>query len=629
MSEKRSWLTHRVVLGAIFASVALMPVALWMSLIGGAAGGLAFTTILFLMLMLRGSKPLMKQEIYLLNLAITTAVYSIFFLQFINRVYFAEAPEARAFGVTEFLPRWWVPGDLMIRRQIVRTFLHPAWALPIAVSVAATALGALIQVSLGYLAYQLYVVKERLPFPLARVSAEIAVTLGEREPRKVRTMSLGFVLAFAYSLLAYAPYIIGSTLQGQIVSMIPIPFADFSQAAETYLKLRGTLLGVSTDVFTFFSGFVLPTRIILHMLVGSLAVWVVGNAVILSWYRWVVPEWTPGSNLQTNWQLTYMHVWSAGLLGLTFAAIVSQLVGGWRVFSAIFKPLLVGEEQETRTILYLPLLAYACGAVAWLALLLWLVPGYPLAVALILTIVWPLLSTLVNARAVGETGYPIAQIPLRELLLISSLRDVPVRSELNVAAWLAPVPGDGVGWCTEFYVARYVGVSIRDVLVTVFAIATPLSLIMSFVYTSLLWSFSPIPSQAFPWAQASWPIGVIQTCIWITRGTMLQSAIFNPGSLPILEVAMGVGLAAFLASTLLRLPISPMLLAVGASTIPPYAITIAIGHVVYRMLLRVTRGELEQLRWPLYAGAVVGYGVSTSILIAIAIVAKTSWLAPY
>lgn len=634
MSEERSWITHRVVLGTVFASVTLMPVALWMGLIGGAPGGLAFTTILFIMLMLRGSQPLTKQEIYLLNIAIATAVYSIFFMQFVQRVYFSEAPEAKIFGITEYLPSWWVPENPFIRKQMIRTFLHPEWLLPVSVALITSALGALIQVSLGYLAYQLFVVEERLPFPLARVSAEIAVTLGEREPRKVRMMAVGFILAFVYSLLAYAPYIIGSAVQGQIISIIPVPFADFSQAAETYLRLPGTLLGVSTDMFSFFSGFVLPTRVIMHIFIGSVAVWIVGNAVILSSYRWLVPEWTPGLNLQTNWQLTYLRVWSAGLLGLTFAAIVAQLVGGWRSITLTFKPLISSQSAKSGTsggshTIRLCLLAYACGVVGWLALIAWLVPHLPMAIPITLVAVWPLLSTLINARAVGESGYSIAQIPLRELMLISALRDVPVQSKLNVSAWLAPFPGDGVSWCSEFYVARYVGVKIRDVLLVTFAIATPLSLIMSFIYTSLIWSFSPIPSQAFPWAQASWPISVIQSCIWISRGTTLQSALFNPGSPPLLEATFALGLAVFFASILLRLPVSPVLLAVGASTIPPHAITLIVGHIVYKLLLRATRGELDHLRWPLYAGAVVGYGVTTSILIAIAIISRTAWLAPY
>lgn len=629
MSEERSWLTHRVILGAIFASVTLMPVALWMGLIGGAAGGLAFTTILFIMLMLRGSQPLTKQEIYLLNVAIATAVYSIFFMQFVQRAYFSEAPEAKIFGITEYLPSWWVPENPLIRRQVIRTFLHPEWLLPIGVALATTALGALIQVSLGYLAYQLFVVEERLPFPLARVGAEIAVTLGDREPRKVRVMAVGFILAFIYSLLAYAPYIIGSAVQGQIISIIPVPFADFSQAAETYLRLPGTLLGVATDMFSFFSGFVLPTRVIMHIFAGSIAVWIVGNAVILSSYRWLVPEWTPGLNLQTNWHLTYLHVWSAGLLGLTFAAITAQLAGGWRSLALTFRPLLSARGSSSSSNLKLSLLAYIIGVIGWLILIINLVPGIPLAVTVILVVVWPFLSTLINARAVGESGYSVAQIPLRELLLISSLRDVPVQSELNVSAWLAPFPGDGVSWCSEFYVARYVGVRIRDVLLATFAVAMPLSLVMSFIYTSLIWSFSPIPSQAFPWAQASWPISVIQSCIWISRGTTLQSVLFNPGSSPLLEVTFAIGLIIFLASVFLRIPLSPVLLAVGASTIPPYAITLLVGHIAYKLMLRVTKGELEHLRWPLYAGAIVGYGVTTSILIAIAIISRTAWLAPY
>lgn len=636
-SQAASGLTFRVVLAAIFASLALMPVAIWMNLIGGAAGGLAFTTILLFNFVLRsfGGRFLSSQEIYLMNLAISLSAYNVFFFQFIYRVYFANSPEAMAFGITEYLPEWWVPSNPLIRQQMIRTFLHPEWFVPILVSIVlGVILPLVIELPLGYLAYQMYVIEEKLPFPFARVDAEIAVTLGEREHEKMRAMVLGFIAAFVYALLVYTPYILGSTMGGRVVTLIPVPFIDLSVGAESLLGLPGTLLGIATDLFTFFAGLILPTFNVVLMLIGSIAVWVIGNSLLLSYFRDLVPEWTPGFNITLNWQFTYLHVWSSVFVGLTFAIMVVELTRIGRFLKGAFSTLGGSARGNAPVGLsYWKLLTiYFLGAIAWTASLALLLPAFPVLPLTLLTVFWPLFSTLINARGVGETGYSVAQIPLREIVLITTQTsaNIPVHSQLGVSAWLAPMPGDGVTWCTRFYVARYIGLKLRDVVLTVAAIAIPLSLVMSFIHTSIIWLFGPIPSQAYPWAQASWPINVIQSCLWITRGTAFQSILLNPGqSYPILEAAFMLGVLLHFVTKILHIPFSLVIFAVGASTIPPYAISIAIGHVIYRILIRFRRETVERLKWSVYAGAVVGYGVATSLLISFAIMVKSTWLAPY
>jgi hypothetical protein len=54
-----------------------------------------------------------------------------------------------------------------------------------------------------------------------------------------------------------------------------------------------------------------------------------------------------------------------------------------------------------------------------------------------------------------------------------------------------------------------------------------------------------------------------------------------------------------------------------------------IGLLLYKILLRLTKGKIEEVKYALYAGAVVGYGVCLSLLVAIAIILRTPWLLPY
>jgi hypothetical protein len=421
-NEEARGLTARVPLAALFASVALMPVAIWVSLIGGAAGGLAFTTILFFDFVLRGTgRKLSKQEIYLMNVAISMAAYSVFFMQFVFRVYFSNSPEARAFGVTEYLPSWWVPRNPLIREQIVRSFFHPEWVTPIAVSiVTSVVLETLMFLPLGYLTYQLYVEIEKLPFPLAMVNVELASTLGEREPRKLRALVIGFIAAFTYALLAYSPYIVGAAMggAGRIPTFIPIPYADWTSVAES-MGLHGALIGLSTDVFALLSGFVVPARYIVTMFLGSFAVWVVGNTILLKNFRWMVPEWTPGLNIASTWQWTYFHVWSSVLLGLTFASAIAQILGVRKALSSVFSALKAarGPVGAQAPPLGRLLAMYFAGALAWVVLLAWLLPGMPMAPIVFLVVVWPLLFTLVDAGAVAAAGYGIGGVPIREIPL--------------------------------------------------------------------------------------------------------------------------------------------------------------------------------------------------------------------
>jgi len=638
-SEEARGLTARVPLAALFASVALMPVAIWVSLIGGAAGGLAFTTILFFDFVLRGTgRRLSKQEIYLMNVAISMAAYSVFFMQFVFRVYFSNSSEARAFGVTEYLPSWWVPRSSLIREQIIRSFFHPEWVTPIAASiVTSVVLESLMFLPLGYLTYQLYVEIERLPFPLAMVSVELASTLGERETRKLRALVIGFIVAFVYALLAYTPYIVGAAVggAGRIPTFIPIPYADWTSAAES-LGLHGALIGLSTDIFALLSGFIVPARYIVTMFLGSVAVWVVGNAVLLKNYRWMVPEWTPGLNIASTWQWTYFHVWSSVLLGLTFASAIAQILGVRKALSSVFAAFKAARPSGAQAPPLSRLLAaYFAGAIVWVALLAWLLPGMPMAPIAFLVVVWSLLYTLVDAGAVAAAGYGIGGVPIREIVLISAANatGIPVRSELGVGMWLAPMPSgtymSGTGWCTHFFVSKQLGIPLKDAVLTVLAIGIPLSLMMSFIHVSIIWMMGPIPSQNYPWAMISWPISAIQQCIIIARGTTLQSALLNPGSVPLLEASLVLGLALQFAANAARIPFSLLIATVGASTLPPFATTMIIGLLLYKILQKVTKGRIEEMKYALYAGAIVGYGVCLSLLVAIAIMLRTPWLLPY
>jgi hypothetical protein len=493
-----------------------------------------------------------------------------------------------------------------------------------------------MQLILGYIAYQTYVVEENLAFPFARAEAETAITLGEMEPSRMKFMVMGFIAAFLYSLIAYGPYILGSVV-GAPTAIIPVPFADFTYRTEQYLP--GALIGIATDPFTFFSGFIVPAESVICMFLGSIAIWVIGNVIGISYFKnEFLPEWMPGFSLALTYQRSFLHTWASVLIGFSLAIALAQLVDARRsIVKAVYSLRRVGGFKGVSS--WYLVIVYAVCASLWVFIAHQLLPEFPILPLIFLIVVWPFITSLINARAIGEAGYSIAALPMREMVFVATLtaNRVPVYSEEGIGVWFLPLPST-VGaypaaetWVGHFYTARYVGLSIGDIVKAVVLIAIPLSLVMSFVYTNIIWSFSPIPSQAYPWAAINWPVGVIQNALWITRSvTVLKSALANPGAPPLLEGSFIVMVVAYAVARLARLPFSPVAFVVGASTIPPYTIATLIGHIVYRIACsRFGKEKIDKYKWPFYAGVFVGYGSATAMLITLTIGLKAMWMLPY
>jgi hypothetical protein len=637
--KEKPGLTFRSMLAIAFAATILMPVTIWMQLVGGTVGGLGFTTILLFIFITKyfGKNPLTPQEIVLINSGIAVAAYVTFFTTFVNRAYFAGSPEARMFRIAEFIPSWWVPENPLIRNQVIRTLLHPDWMVPIAIAILTSVVLYLpIQLILGYIAYQTYVVEEKLAFPLSKASAETAITLGEREPERTRFMLMGFIITFLYSLFVYGPYILGPLL-GVPTGGIPVPFADFTSPLERYLP--GALIGIATDPFTFFNGFIIPGKSIVYMAIGSIAIWIIGNIIGISYFRRdFLPEWQSGFNITLTYQRSFLHTWASVMVGFSIAIAVIQLIDARKSIAKALSSLKRIGGKRGSSFYYLLLIYIVCSSI-WVLLTHWLLPEFPILPLAFLIMLWPFIASLINARALGEVGYPVANLPMREIVFVATMtaNNTPAYSNVGVGAWFLPLPSTvglypaAESWVDSFYAARYVGLSIKDVIKAVAIVAVPLSLIMSFIYTNVIWSFSPIPSQIYPWAAMTWPIGVIQSALWISRSAMtLKSTIINPGAPPLLEVSFIVIVLLYVIAKVTRLPFSPVAFVVGASSLPPYAITSLIGYVVYRIVCsRFGKENVDKYKWPFYAGVFIGYGSATAVLTTLTIGLKAMWMLPY
>jgi hypothetical protein len=126
-------------------------------------------------------------------------------------------------------------------------FLNPAWAQPIALSLAFLAMTILMDLSLGYLSYTIFVVEEKLEFPFARASIAMVDTLASREPNALRTlyasMVIGIVLNFA---LKFLPYMLSAFLLGGVF-VVGTPFYGYDFTSYLDYILPGAAFMVVTD----------------------------------------------------------------------------------------------------------------------------------------------------------------------------------------------------------------------------------------------------------------------------------------------------------------------------------------------------------------------------------------------
>ena len=218
--------SSRTVLGALFVAVIMMPGAIYMGLVVGQSLGAAaewVTIILFAELARRSFTQLKRQEVYILfyvasGIAAVTVWHLVLsggpFAWTIWNQFLRQAPETSTIAAS--IPDWVVP-PANSPALLDRNLIHVDWwwskstgiLSPIFMICCSYILGRLSYFGLSYLLVRLTSDRERLPFPMANVSAEGATALAEsterqtgpetkKEPwrRKVFSVSACFGIAF-------------------------------------------------------------------------------------------------------------------------------------------------------------------------------------------------------------------------------------------------------------------------------------------------------------------------------------------------------------------------------------------------------------------------------------------------
>jgi len=619
---EKSGFTFRSLFGLIYAGIILQPAVLWLTLVAGLGpGGINFAaTLLVTELALLAGSPLSKQEtfiVYLFSFLIlvpagVTAFGDAVFLQLIYNQYFA-ANALYGFSI----PPWFAPTSP--EAIFMRNFFHPDWTVPILYILLFTLLFKIADISVALLCREIFIKQEKLPFPLAEVDAQACLTLGEREKDKMHIFSLSALITFAYALIAYGTPILSHAIFGVAATPIPIPWVDFNYNLEPILP--GASFGISTDPMSFVFGFILPLPVILSIFASSFAIFFIGNYLMKAWGLWA--QWLPGMSIGDAYTQSILHIWAPAIVGASISAALVPLFARPGILIGAFKSIVkvglkASEPGEIPPLVFLITYIVSTAATAFLFHLL--VPGFPPIIIIFITIIWPLILSLYTSRGRGETGFSLEVPYVREgLTLLSGYRDIDV--------WLVPVrgfPSAGAGAHVQWLkVSEIMGVKVTDYLKGYFA-ALAITLVMNFIYTSIIWSMAPIPSYVFPSAQIYWPLSASFFKLWISGSITIVNPPFILGGVIIIGILYAI-------SSILRIPISVIGVAGGMTTPIPSAVTVLIGGLIGRFLLQRFMGKdwWQRFRAVIVAGAGTGIGVGVGVVGGLAIILRSMWAARY
>jgi len=614
-----SGLTWRSMLGLLYTIAIVQPAVIWIYLATNsmvlAAASYASIYVLSELFNIAG-KPLTKQEILVFWVGSQLASAGAAGSSLIFNLYYRRHPLVTAFHLTTSFPEWFAPAPYISKVWDLRLLIHSDWMLPILVVAINMLITAVVVTSLGFIGRDLYVVREKLPFPIQQVTAQLCSTLSKRERGRLEIFAIFATASLVYSFIQYGVPTLADAIFDWPVKTIPLPWLDLNYIMERILP--GASFGVGTDLSTIAIALVLPSQVIVSILIGSAAVYVIGNAVLVS--LGIFTEWTPGMTVQGAWSRSMLHFWTGPSIIVAIAAGLLPMIFSPRPliesFQRLIKPAETAEKGFYRSRVWM--LVFAGGAIASIAFYHLLAPDVPILIPIFL-VLWTFILTLASARILGVTGIAVNVPHAYQSVLLAS-------GYGGVSGWLVTPPGisggvfEGAQWCAYFKLADLTETDPTD-LVKTLAIVSPLALVCGVFFAQMFWTLAPIPSNLFPCP--AWDVSIIMSLQFVTKQITLFNWTWLVGTFII-----GVVIQALAIFT--HLPISLAGIAAGFVTPMPYSISQLFALIFAKILQwRLGKEWFARNRLMMAAGLLVGQGFVTAFSAAVAIVFKSMWVEVY
>ncbi|MGC9065005.1 MAG: peptide transporter [Candidatus Ratteibacteria bacterium] len=630
----------KAVIAAIFIGFIMLPGAIYLGLItGGGLGGAAqwVAVILLVEIAKRSFVPLKKQEIYILYIIagavagggtiLGTAGLTIqggAFGELIWRQYFIQSHYAQSFGISDKIPSWVVP-PANSEAIFKRTFFHHDWIKPIVIIIVFAFLIRITQFTLGYVLFRITGDREKLTFPMAPVASEGATALaevtGKTESWRWRVFSVSAMIGIIFG----AFYVVIPTITGLLMSkplqLIPIPWVDFT--AQIGAKAPACILGLMTDLGTILAGFVLPFWVIVGSLTSSILAQCVANPIL---YRaHIIKNWQPGMSVVPTSISANMDFWINAIIG---GGICVGLIGIWKTITARRKKDITQTKEElpkNRGDYPIPVALglWVVATIAFIILTHFLVPEFPVLIFILFGFILTPFLSYTSARMYGITGVATGvSFPLvREASFIFS-------GYKGAAIWFSPIPYFDVGGMTQAFKQLELTKTKFTSWYKAEFTALVIMLFCSFLFWSIIWHLSPIPSATYPFVQKMWPLNAITQSLWISStlgesGTSYMIKAIKP--LYFFSFAAG-GLILNAILGLLKAPVTFFYgLVGGVSMWPHYTIPLFAGAMLGRFYFAKKFGSETWRRYTpiILAGYTCGVGLIGMVSIAVALIAKT------
>lgn len=550
----------KTVVGAIFLGIVMMPASMYLGLFAGSGGAINsasqwVTIIIFAEIARRSLKDLRMQEVYILYYMAGLAIASPF-SGLLWHQYFVQSDYVKAMGIAQDIPAWWAPSEELIREG-GRTFFTKAWIAPIALTGTALIIGTLDGYGLGYVLYRITNDVENLPFPMAPVGASGVVALteskGSKERWRWRCFSIGGMLGMIFGAIYIGVPVITGAILAKPLQLIPIPWIDFTQQVGTFLP--AVPLNITLDLGAFIAGTVIPFWAVIGGTLGVVMAMVL-NPIL---YRHgVLANWNPQMGFVDTQFSNNVDFYLSFGVGLTIAItlvslwkVASPLMGAFRrkprdgaaqgsgtVSPGIWRRLVTNNVQRGDFSIFIALGIYVFSSTFWIALSTWLVPGFPWKFFVFYAAVYTPVISYATAKMEGLCGQAISIPLIREATyILSGYRGIQI--------WFAPAPIPNYGVATVgFRVMELTGTKIMSQVKTKL-VTVPIIIISSLIFSTILWQMSPVPSDAYPFAQKMWELNARNFCLTLSATTEGGSLFMEAWKWNFFGWGLGVGVAMY------------------------------------------------------------------------------------
>lgn len=643
-------LTNRTVWVILYGAFILMPANLYLMLVAGTSltGAVAFVALILWVELARLSrKPLTPAESFIVySISGMAAGQMLFYNYAVHPAYFRVSEISHTFtdgqGVpfADLAPSWWAPpADVALKR----TFFDKAWIAPIAVSAAVWIFHIVADLSLGIVGREMFIKVEKLDFPFAKPTAAACQALSGGTPESKRTFTVASVIGTLWGGMVYFPVMLGKSILDW-----PIPWADFNTVMHQYFP--GTIWGVGTDLMSYAAGFILRMRVIVSMLLGGIAIQIVGNSWAAAHHPIFSERFAEGMTIRTT-LLQQLFVWMPVFIGGMLAAALLPLLAHPRVLFQTFANLWQSGRRMAdasgpsgeRTVSIKWLLFLFFGSIFFAVMLFrFLIPDFPWYFIAPFAVLWSFVFSMIDIRAKGDTGFRVDPPYVREGLIIGTNHLVKEQAgqSLSPGVWYAPWPISlgSAQWVEDFKVCEltrcrprsYIKAAILGMLAGMAA---------NLFFMSVFWSVAPIPSSTYPYAATILPVWTTQLCFWMS--TTVEGARF--GNRSGAEVVAQVFRFDWMVFAFLifggiyavgrvfkKLDLSLIGLAVGMAMPLPFSTAIFIGGLVAWAVKR-WKGEAwyESHRYVIVAGLGMGMGVVLGLFASVAALVNSLVSLPY